>query len=61
MKKEEEQTLKIEEPPEPILDPLHQKGLDELVRFINGSTLEEHKKSSKAAKRARQKQRKVCI
>lgn len=44
-------------------DPLETKGLDELIRFING-TEEDDKKpaSAKAAKRARQKQRKVpCL
>ena len=59
--KREEQVMKIEVPPEPACDPLEQKGLDELVRFINGSSLEEQKKSSKAAKRARQKLRKVRL
>jgi len=54
-------------PPNPVIetnDPMDTKGLDELIRFINGT--EEQKElsadksmSTKAAKRARQKQRKV--
>ena len=47
-------------PPSQSEDPLETKGLDELIKFING-TEEDDKKplSAKAAKRARQKQRKV--
>ncbi|XP_045190790.2 protein FAM193A-like isoform X3 [Mercenaria mercenaria] len=47
-------------PPSQSEDPLETKGLDELIKFING-TEEEDKKplSAKAAKRARQKQRKA--
>jgi hypothetical protein len=51
-----------------LADPLEQKGLDELLRFINGGKDKdaaqkalEAKQTSKAAKRARQKQRKVCL
>ena len=45
-------------------DPLGQKSLDELLRFINGvndnkAKSAESKQSSKLAKRARQRQRKV--
>jgi len=45
----------------PNSDPLITKGLDELIKFINGTEGEENKRplSAKAAKRARQKQRKV--
>ena len=54
---------------EPIPERVDQKGLDELLLFINGGKDEdavakalEAKQSSKAAKRARQKQRKVvCV
>lgn len=47
-------------PPSQSEDPLETKGLEELIKFING-TEEDDKKplSAKAAKRARQKQRKV--
>ena len=51
---------KLEEPVD------ENKGLDELLHFINGTdtqkgeTIEEKALSAKAAKRARQKQRKVC-
>lgn len=51
---------KLEEPVD------ENKGLDELLLFINGTdtqkgeTIEEKALSAKAAKRARQKQRKVC-
>ena len=39
-----------------------ERGLDELIKFINGDGKQsDNKLSSKAAKRARQKQRKVCI
>ncbi len=42
-----------------------QRGLEELLRFINGDrkdkSLADKQHNSKAAKRARQKQRKVCI
>lgn len=45
-----------------LADPLEMKGLEELLRFINGteeSKKEEKAQSSKAAKRARRKQRLV--
>lgn len=47
------------------LDPLDKKGLDGLLNFINGTDKEGHRKdiekelTAKAAKRARQKQKKV--
>jgi hypothetical protein len=44
----------------PSQDPLEAKGLDELIKYINGTEEEDRKPlSAKAAKRARQKQRKV--
>ena len=70
--KEEEEEEVIEpvqiEPPAPAAPPkkeedLDQKGLEELIRFINGTDEEQakQKQSAKAAKRARQKQKKVSI
>ncbi|XP_052772663.1 protein FAM193A-like isoform X3 [Mya arenaria] len=47
--------------PAPPSDPLETKGLDELIKFINGTEEDEDNKplSAKALKRARQKQRKA--
>ena len=45
----------------PEQDPMETKGLEELIKFINGTdgSAGEKQHSAKAAKRARQKQRKV--
>lgn len=45
--------------PAPCQDPLETKGLDELIKYINGTEEDKKPISAKAAKRARQKQRKA--
>ena len=61
--KKREASLPPAPPPEAKKEVLDEEGLDELIRFINGGEDEKEARaqSAKAAKRARQKQRKVSL